>query len=197
MFMAIRIAALLIALLAMPAMASAADSTPAAPVATPKVRFHTNMGDFTMQLDPVRAPLTVANFLQYVRDGYYTKVIFHRVVSGFVVQAGGYQPDFQLKPPRAPIPNESGNGLTNKRGTVGLARTDDPHSGEAQFYVNLTDNDILDPRPNRWGYAVFGAVIDGLDVVDKISNVDTGAGGPFPSEAPLKPVIIEKAEVLN
>jgi peptidyl-prolyl cis-trans isomerase A (cyclophilin A)/peptidyl-prolyl cis-trans isomerase B (cyclophilin B) len=155
------------------------------------------MGDFVIELYPDRAPLTVANFLRYVREGHYTNTLFHRVIANFVIQGGGHDATtLKLKPVHAAIPNESGNGLQNKRGTVGLARAAAPHSGNCQFYVNLVDNPELDPLPTRWGYAVFGKVIEGMDVVDRIGVTPTGSTGPFKSDAPLKPVVIEKIELL-
>lgn len=162
----------------------------------PLVRVHTNLGSFVIQLEPQRAPITVANFLEYVRAGHYEGTIFHRVVGNFVVQGGGYDQEFNEKPTRDPVPNESGNGLSNARGTVGLARTGEPHSGNAQFYVNLVDNPALDPQPSRWGYAVFGRVIEGMTVIDQIGAVATGDMGPFEGEVPLKPIVIEKVELL-
>lgn len=173
---------------------SAASASPF----TQWVRVTTSMGEFTIQLDADRAPLTVANFLRYVREGHYTDTLIHRVVSSFVVQGGGYaSADFKLKPVHEPVPNESGNGLQNERGTVGLARTGEPHSGNAQFYVNIGDNPDLDPVPTRWGYTVFGKVVQGMEVVDRIGVVPTGKVGPFKGEAPLTPVIIQKAELLG
>lgn len=163
----------------------------------PRVRVETSMGKFVIELDPARAPLTVANFLQYVREGYYSGVIFHRVISNFIAQAGQYDEKYAEKTARAPIPNESGNGLSNRRGTVGLARTADPHSGDAQFYLNLQDNGLLDPQPTRWGYTVFGKVVDGMNVVDDIGQVATGEAGPIKKDAPLKPVIIIRIEELK
>ncbi len=160
------------------------------------VRVHTNLGSFLIQLDAQRAPLTVTNFLEYVRAGHYDGTIFHRVVGNFVVQGGGYDQEFNEKPTRDPVPNESGNGLSNARGTVGLARTGEPHSGNSQFYVNLADNAALNPQPSRWGYAVFGRVIEGMSVVDQIGSVATGDVGPFEGEAPLKTIVIERMEVL-
>ena len=162
------------------------------------VRVTTDMGSFTIEMQPDRAPLTVANFLRYVNEGFYTGTLFHRVVGGFVVQGGGHSAtDMKLKPTHDPVFNESGNGLQNKRGTVGLARSALPHSGNTQFYVNLADNPELDPLPTRWGYAVFGRVTEGMDVLDKIGVVATGAVGPFKSEAPLKPIVIQKVELLK
>lgn len=162
------------------------------------VRVTTDMGAFTIELQPDRAPLTVANFLRYVNEGFYTNTLFHRVVGGFVAQGGGYSAtDMKVKPTHEAVFNESGNGLQNKRGTVGLARGEPPHSGNAQFYVNLVDNPDLDPLPTRWGYTVFGKVVDGMDVVDRIGVTATGASGPFKSDAPLKPIIIEKVVLLD
>jgi len=165
----------------------------------PEVRVTTSMGSFVIELYPDRAPLTVANFLRYVREGFYTNTLFHRVVANFVIQGGGHAatPPYALKPTYPPVDNESGNGLQNKRGAVGLARAAGPHTGNAQFYVNLVDNPELDPLPTRWGYAVFGQVVQGMDVVDRIGVVPTGAFGPFKSDAPLKPVIIQSVEVIT
>jgi cyclophilin family peptidyl-prolyl cis-trans isomerase len=156
-----------------------------------RVRIETSMGAFVVALDAARAPITVANFLEYVRAGHYDGTIFHRVVNNFVAQGGGYDENFVEKPTREKIVNESGNGLSNRRGTVGMARPADPHSATAQFYVNLTDNPMLDPQPSRWGYAVFGQVVDGMEVVDAIGGVATGEVGPFDRDAPLKPVVIQ------
>jgi cyclophilin family peptidyl-prolyl cis-trans isomerase len=156
----------------------------------PKVQVETNMGKFVIELDTGRAPLTVANFLEYVRAGFYNGTVFHRVMAGFVAQGGGFDEKYQEKAVRAGVPNESGNGLSNRRGTVGLARTTDPHSGNAQFYLNIADNGALDPQPSRWGYAVFGRIVQGMDVVDDIGAVATGEVGPFEKDAPLKAVII-------
>jgi cyclophilin family peptidyl-prolyl cis-trans isomerase len=160
----------------------------------PRVRVETNMGKFVIELDSARAPLTVANFLEYMRAGHYNGTIFHRVIANFVAQGGGYDEKNVEKPVRAGIPNESGNGLSNRRGTVGLARTGDPHSGNAQFYINFADNSTLDPQPSRWGYAVFGRVVEGMNTVDDIGAVATGKYGPFDHDAPLKPVIIIRIE---
>jgi peptidyl-prolyl cis-trans isomerase A (cyclophilin A) len=181
--------------------AFAAD-TPAAATssstASPQVRVTTNMGSFVIELNAERAPLTVGTFLKYVNEGQYNQTLLHRVIPGFLVQGGGYSAaDESLKPNHGPIPNESGNGLRNLRGTVGLARTQLAHSGNCQFYVNLADNPELDPLPVRWGYAVFGRVIDGMDVVDRISTVATGATAKFAADAPLKPVVVEKVELLG
>jgi cyclophilin family peptidyl-prolyl cis-trans isomerase len=162
------------------------------------VRVTTDMGAFTIQLDAERAPLTVANFLRYVNEGFYSGTLFHRVVSGFVVQGGGHSAtDYKLKPTHDPVVNEAGNGLQNTRGTVGMARGNSPHSGNSQFYINVADNPELDPLPTRWGYAVFGRVTDGMDVIDRMAVVATGSVGPFKSEAPLKPIVIQKVELLK
>ena len=178
--------------------AAAADSkTPAKPsvtVVSPQVQVFTSMGNFTIELNAERAPLTVANFLAYVDKGHYTNTLIHRAVANFVIQGGGFNADYTPKPAPVTVVNESGNGLSNIRGSVGLARTGEPHGGNAQFYVNLNDNAALDPQQTRWGYAVFGRVISGMDVVDKIGNVATGSHGILKEETPLQPVIIQKIE---
>jgi peptidyl-prolyl cis-trans isomerase A (cyclophilin A) len=180
------------------AIEKAADAaTPAKPASAayaPKVQVFTSLGNFTIELNPERAPLTVANFLAYVDAGHYTDTLIHRAVANFVIQGGGFNADYTPRPAPNKVPNESGNGMSNVRGTVGLARTAEPHGGNAQFYVNLNDNAALDPNATRWGYAVFGRVISGMDVVDKIGNVATGAHGVLKEETPLKPVIIQKIE---
>ena len=160
-----------------------------------RVNVETTAGDFIVELDEARAPLTVANFLQYVRDGFYEGTIFHRVVGGFVIQAGGYTPELQPKQPRDPIPNESGNGLSNRRLTIAMARTGEPHSADSQFYINLADNMELDPKPTRWGYAVFGQVVEGANVVDDIGYRPLSPKGPF-QNLPAAPVIIERMTIL-
>jgi cyclophilin family peptidyl-prolyl cis-trans isomerase len=162
----------------------------------PKVKFETTAGDFVVELDDARAPLTVANFLQYVNEGFYADTIFHRVVSGFVVQGGGYTADLNAKPTRESIPNESGNGLSNRRLTVAMARTGDPHSADSQFYINLADNVALDPKPTRWGYAVFGRIVEGADVIDDVGYRPTSPQGQF-QNLPAAPVIVEKAYVMS
>ena len=172
-------------------------SQDAAPAGLQRVRFETTLGAFTVEVDPARAPLTAMSFLQYVRDLHYDGTIFHRVIGNFVIQGGGYLPDGTEKPVRGGVPNESGNGLSNRRGTVALARTGDPHSGTSQFYVNLADNVALDPSPTRWGYAVFGRVVEGMDVVDRIASVATGSSGAFQEDAPLQPVVITTARVIG
>jgi cyclophilin family peptidyl-prolyl cis-trans isomerase len=161
-----------------------------------RVLVTTNLGSFIVELQRDRAPLTVENFLTYVKSGHYTNTLFHRVVSNFLIQGGGVGLDYKGKPTFKPIPNESGNGLKNLRGTVGLARASGPHSGDCQFFVNVADNGDLDPLPTRWGYAVFGRVIEGMEVVDRISVSPTGPAGPFKADAPLQPVVIQKIEVI-
>jgi cyclophilin family peptidyl-prolyl cis-trans isomerase len=131
-----------------------------------------------------------------VKADHYNGTIFHRVIANFVAQGGGFDEQFVEKPVGTPVPNESGNGLSNRRGTVGLARTGDPHSGTSQFYVNLADNASLDPQPSRWGYAVFGRIIEGMSTVDGIGSVATGEQGPFEQDVPLKAIVIEKMEIL-
>lgn len=173
--------------------ALAAEDKPAAP----RVRIETSQGSFVIELNPERAPLTAANFLDYVKSGHYSGTVFHRVIGNFVIQGGGFDTSYKLKTPRAPVSNESGNGLSNKRGTVGIARSDLPHSGNCQFYVNVNDNEDLDPQPLRWGYAVFGKIVEGMDVVDRISRVPTGSAGPLPKDAPTEPVVIRSATLLN
>jgi cyclophilin family peptidyl-prolyl cis-trans isomerase len=168
----------------------------AADPATPHVRLQTNLGVIVLELDASRAPLTVRNFLRYVKDKHFDATIMHRVISGFVIQGGGYTDKNVEKPTRDPIPNESGNGLSNRRGTVGLARTGDPHSGTSQFYINLADNVQLDPQPGRWGYTVFGRVIEGMEIAQAISEVPTGKSGQL-EDAPVKQVIIQRVEVVE
>jgi cyclophilin family peptidyl-prolyl cis-trans isomerase len=175
--------------------AEKAAPAPAEKTAPPVyVQVVTSAGSFTIELNPERAPLTVAQFLKSVDQGYYTGTIFHRAIPGFIIQGGGYDVEYKLKGNPPKVVNESGNGLTNQRGAVGLARTSAPHDGDVQFYVNLGDNAALDPNQTRWGYAVFGKVVQGMEVADQISLLPTGARGPFKENAPLKPVTIEKIE---
>jgi len=170
----------------------------ALPAAAQKVRLATTLGDIVVELDAVRAPRTVENFLQYVRDGHYDGTVFHRVIPGFMIQGGGFTADMRQKPTRAPIPLESRNGLSNVRGTLAMARTQVPDSATAQFFINLADNLFLDqPRsPDRQGYAVFGRVVAGLDVVERIQGVATGNRGPH-QNVPLQPVVIQRATLEN
>jgi len=161
--------------------------------ANPQVRMQTNMGDIVLELYAEQAPKSVANFLQYVDEGFYSNTLFHRVIDDFMIQGGGFTPQFERKETRAPIVNEADNGLKNLRGTLAMARTFEPHSATAQFFINVKDNDFLDhtaKTPRGWGYTVFGKVIKGMDVVDKIKVLPTGASGPFPQDVPTSPVII-------
>ncbi|MBV8760512.1 MAG: peptidyl-prolyl cis-trans isomerase [Deltaproteobacteria bacterium] len=164
-------------------------------MADPVVDVTTNLGTFTIQLDPARAPKSVANFLAYVDANHYDNTIFHRVIPTFMIQGGGYDQMYERKETRAPVQNEADNGLKNTRGTVAMARTGDPHSATAQFFVNVVDNAFLDHKAKDgagWGYAVFGRVIAGMDVVDKIKAVKTGANGPFTKDAPDDMVVIQR-----
>ncbi|MCS6772318.1 MAG: peptidylprolyl isomerase [Kiritimatiellae bacterium] len=159
------------------------------------VVLKTTLGDITIELYPDKAPETVANFLQYVRDGHYNGTIFHRVIDGFMIQGGGFTPDMQQKPTRSPIRNEASNGLRNERGTIAMARTIEPHSATAQFFINVVDNDFLNfqsPDPRGYGYCVFGKVVSGMDVVDQIKAVATTTHG-FHENVPLEPIIIREA----
>jgi peptidyl-prolyl cis-trans isomerase B (cyclophilin B) len=164
-----------------------------------KVLLKTNKGDITLTLDAIKAPKTVANFLQYVKSGHYDSTIFHRVIDNFMIQGGGMTTGLKEKSSGAKIENEANNGLKNERGTVAMARTSDPHSATAQFFINVNDNDFLNhtaPNAQGWGYAVFGKVTDGLDVVDAIRKVKTGNTG-FHQDVPAEDVVIEKATVLE
>ncbi len=161
----------------------------------PKVSMQTSQGTITLELYADKSPKTVENFLSYVDSGYYEGTIFHRVIEGFMIQGGGFDPDMQKKPARAPIDNEADNGIKNDRGTIAMARTGDPHSATAQFFINLKDNGFLnhkDKSKRGWGYTAFGRVTDGMDTVDKIAATPTGAGGPFPKDVPKTTIIIEK-----
>ena len=155
----------------------------------PQIEFTTTSGKFTVELDSNRSPTTVKNFLQYVESGFYVNTIFHRVIAGFVIQAGGFTVDLEEKETLPEIINESGNGLTNKRMSLGMARSTDPHTASSQFYINVADNFSLDPMPTRWGYAVFGDVIDGFQVIDAIASNATQTMGGM-QDVPVAPVII-------
>ncbi|MBV7486526.1 peptidylprolyl isomerase [Bordetella sp. BOR01] len=166
---------------------------------TPRVKLQTNQGDIVITLDAEKAPKTVENFLSYVKSGFYDGTIFHRIIDSFMIQGGGFEPGLKQKPTQAPIENEANNGLKNDKYTLAMARTSDPNSATAQFFINVSDNDFLNftaPTPNGWGYAVFGKVTDGTDVVDKIKNAKTGNSG-FHQNVPVEDVIIEKAEILE
>ena len=210
------------------AAAALATALPAL-AADPKVKFVTTDGDFVVELYPDKAPKTVANFLQYVKDKHYDGTIFHRVIKSFMVQGGGFDKDYKQKATRAPVQHEGreavAKGLKNVRGTLAMARTSDPQSAKAQFFINVVDNARLDPvvippgdpvpkfeymgqtyekvpranlenHPQLFGYTVFGKVVSGMDTVEKIRNTPTGAGGPFPTDVPQKPVVIESARIL-
>ena len=167
--------------------------------AAPSVEFQTNQGNFTVELYPEKAPKTVANFLQYVKDGYYENTIFHRVINHFMIQGGGFERDLSEKSTRAPISNEASNGLLNQTGTIAMARTADPDSATAQFFVNLTDNQFLDyvgPDPDQIGYCVFGKVTSGIEVIQKIGLTQTNTVGRY-SDVPVKPIIIKSAKLLG
>ena len=165
----------------------------------PKVHFKTTMGDFTIELEPDKAPRTVANFIEYVRAGHYDGLIFHRVIKAFMVQGGGFDKNYIKMPTRQPIENEADNGLPNERGTIAMARTGDPHSATNQFFINVKYNGFLNHQSKTqqgWGYTAFGRVIDGMNIVGRISRMETGPGGPFPSDVPVKQVIIEKVKII-
>lgn len=165
----------------------------------PKVRLQTNLGDIVLELNQEKAPQTVQNFLSYVRDGFYSGTVFHRVIDGFMIQGGGFTEDLQQKPTKAPIQNEADNGLKNDRGTIAMARTNNPHSATAQFFINVENNDFLNHRDKTvrgWGYTVFGKVIEGMDVVDKIRKTPTGPAGPFRQDVPKTAVVIQNATIL-
>lgn len=162
------------------------------------IKLHTNLGVITLELDEDKAPGSVSNFLTYANEGYYDGTVFHRVIPGFMIQGGGFDEQMAQKPTRPPIKNEAANGLSNERGTIAMARTSDPHSATAQFFINLKDNDFLDnasDTPQGWGYAVFGRVTDGFDIVEKIAKVPTGTSGMH-RDVPKETVKIERVEVV-
>ena len=161
--------------------------------AYPRVILETTEGTILLELDGRRAPVTVKHFLALVESGHYDGTIFHRVIPNFMAQAGGFDRDFVNREPEGMLFNESGNGLKNLRGTIAMARTAEPHTANTQFYINIADNRSLDPQANRWGYAVFGYVIEGMEVVDKIATIPTGPGGKFSQDVPVSAVIIESA----
>jgi peptidyl-prolyl cis-trans isomerase A (cyclophilin A)/peptidyl-prolyl cis-trans isomerase B (cyclophilin B) len=167
--------------------------------ANPQIELKTNMGSITLELYADKAPLSTENFLQYVKDGHYNGTIFHRIIPNFMVQGGGFTPDFQQKKTRGPVRNEATNGVKNTLGTVAMARTPDPHSATAQFFINTADNEFLNftaPTQQGHGYAVFGKVIKGMTVVEKIAGVATGDNPPH-SDVPVKPVVIERATIVE
>jgi peptidyl-prolyl cis-trans isomerase B (cyclophilin B) len=162
------------------------------------IKLHTNHGFIAVDLDAKRAPETTKNFLAYVESGFYSNTVFHRVIDGFMIQGGGFEPGMRQKPTRAPIKNEADNGLKNDRYSIAMARTSDPHSASSQFFINVKDNDFLNhtvPNANGWGYCVFGSVVEGKDIVDKIKGVRTGKRG-LHSDVPLEDVVIERIEVV-
>jgi peptidyl-prolyl cis-trans isomerase A (cyclophilin A)/peptidyl-prolyl cis-trans isomerase B (cyclophilin B) len=177
---------------------SAAAGSSGAMAADPQVDLKTNMGTIRIELYPAKAPKTVENFLQYVKDGYFSGTIFHRVIDGFMIQGGGFDKTYKQKATRAPIENEGKNGLKNDLGTLAMARTSAPHSASSQFFINGKNNDFLNAAnaQDGWGYAVFGKVVSGMDVVMKISKSPTGAGGPFPTDVPRETVVIESATLV-
>ncbi|MBD3346254.1 MAG: peptidyl-prolyl cis-trans isomerase [Chitinivibrionales bacterium] len=173
--------------------------TQSAEAANPQVKMETSTGTIIIELDAAAAPKTVENFISYVNDAFYDGTIFHRVIPGFMIQGGGFTPAMKKKQTKAPVQNEADNGLSNKRGTIVMARTNDPHSATAQFFINTVDNENLDFRSKDvrgWGYCVFGKVIDGMDTVDTIENVKTGRKGPY-RNVPVEPVVIEKVTLIE
>jgi cyclophilin family peptidyl-prolyl cis-trans isomerase len=171
-----------------------------AAAAGPQVELKTNLGTIVVELSPERAPRTVENFIQYAKDGFYDGTIFHRVIADFMIQGGGFGADFKEKKTRAPVRNEAETGLKNTVGTVAMARTSDPHSATAQFFINVVDNAMLDfkfPTAQGYGYCAFGKVVKGMDVVERIRKVPTGPGPAPHRDVPVKPVVIESARVLD
>ena len=163
----------------------------------PRITFETSHGSFVLELDQEGAPETVANFLAYVRDGFYEGTIFHRVIAGFMVQGGGFTEGFRQLRTRSPVRNEADRGGRNDRGTIAMARTSDPHSATAQFFINVADNDFLNhkaPTPQGWGYAAFGRIVEGMDVVDRIAAVETGSRGSF-NDVPKEAIVIRKTRI--
>ena len=180
-------------------MLSAAAAAPGALAAEPQVDLKTSAGTIRLELYPAKAPQTVENFLRYVKDGHYSGTIFHRVIDGFMIQGGGFDGSYKQKATRDSIQNEAKNGLKNDLGTLAMARTNAPHSASAQFFINVKNNDFLNAAAAQdgWGYAVFGKVIAGMDVVTRIAKTPTGAGGPFRSDVPREAVVIQSATVVG
>jgi peptidyl-prolyl cis-trans isomerase A (cyclophilin A) len=190
------------ALLAALTLSTAIGTAMAADPVAPKVKFATSEGDFVVEVYPDKAPKTVENFLQYVKDKHYDGTIFHRVINNFMVQGGGYDASYAEKKTRAPVVHEgreaiAKGGPKNTVGTLAMARTNEPNSASSQFFINVKDNDFLNPSTLAPGYTVFGKVTSGMDVVNKIKAVPTGSGGPFPSDVPKTPVVIKSATLLN
>lgn len=196
-----RILGALVALVLGLFVAQSAVAQPAtSPGVKPRVLLKTSMGEIVIELEPEKAPKTVANFLQYVRDGQYDGTVFHRVIKNFMVQGGGFNQDLSRKKTRAPIKNEADTGLSNEVGTIAMARTDDPHSATAQFFINTKFNGALDHTSKTargWGYTAFGRVVGGMNFVNRIADLKTGPKGPFPSDVPEQTVMIEKATVVG
>jgi cyclophilin family peptidyl-prolyl cis-trans isomerase len=177
----------------------AAETSPAPTSTNPRVEMRTSLGTMKIELYPDKAPKTVENFLQYAREGFYDGTVFHRVISGFMIQGGGFTPDMSEKETRAPIENEASNGLKNVRGSLAMARTGDPHSASSQFFINTVDNPFLDftaETVQGYGYAVFGQVVEGLETLDAIKKVSTGSRDGY-DDVPMSPVVIESVRVLN
>jgi peptidyl-prolyl cis-trans isomerase B (cyclophilin B) len=186
-----------IAALALGSLSTAAPSANADESERPRATFETSHGSFVLELDQGAVPETVANFIAYVRDGFYEGTIFHRVIAGFMIQGGGFTPEFQQSKTRATIRNEADRGGKNDRGSIAMARTSDPHSATAQFFINVVDNDFLNHRghtPQGWGYAVFGRVVEGMDTVDRIAALETGSRGSF-QDVPRETVVIQKTRI--
>lgn len=165
-----------------------------------KIQLQTSLGNVVIQLNGEKAPVSTQNFITYVEEGFYNGTIFHRVIPGFMAQGGGFSADYKQKSVHSSIKNEADNGLKNSRGTLAMARTSDPQSATAQFFINLADNAFLDytsPSSQGWGYAVFGEVVSGMDIVDKMAAVATGSGGSFPTDVPQTQIVIEKATVIK
>ena len=186
-----------IAALALGSLSATSPSAQADNAEPPKVTFETSHGSFVLELNRSGTPETVENFLSYIRDEFYEGTIFHRVIAGFMIQGGGFTPEFKQLQTRAPVRNEADRGGTNDRGTIAMARTSDPHSATAQFFINLVDNDFLNHRGRTaqgWGYAVFGRVVEGMDTVDRIAAVKTGSRGMF-QDVPQDTVVIQKTRI--
>ncbi len=191
---------LIAALASVFALASSPNDAAAQGAANPRVRLETTLGVIVIELEPAKAPKSVENFLGYVRAGFYDGTVFHRVIPNFMAQGGGFTPDFKQKPTGPMVRNESVGGLSNKRGTLAMARTGDPHSATAQFFINVVDNFFLDagPRhPGGFGYTVFARVVEGLEVADKMVATPTGAAGPFSQDAPKTPITLTKATIIS
>jgi len=184
------------------ALAATFGTLPASAQDAPRVKFTTSAGDFVVEVYPDKAPKTVENFLQYVKDKHYDGTVFHRVIDNFMVQGGGFDANYAQKPTRPPVPHEgleaiAKGGPKNVVGTLAMARTNDPNSASAQFFINVKDNAFLDPTPQKPGYTVFGKVVSGMDVVNRMKVAPTGAAGPFPSDVPRTPIVVRSAEIVK